>query len=95
MVQKSFSKPYSFHTQEHVIEELRVFTPFVGEDEYIISDDYIVKKIPEQEHRKRPWGPGNNPATAINEFLSETDRFEIDEKIDKCLLFSCHTGGCL
>lgn len=85
----------SFHTHEHVIEELRAYTPFVGEGQYIICGDTIVEKIPEQEHRKRPWGPGNNPATAIKEFLSETDRFEIDEKIDKRLLFSCHPGGYL
>jgi len=85
----------SFHTHEHVIEELRAYTPFVGKGQYIICGDTIVDKIPEQEHRKRPWGPGNNPATAIKEFLSETDRFEIDEKIDKRLLFSCHPGGYL
>jgi len=85
----------SFHTHEHVINELRIFAPLVGNGQYLICGDTIVDKIPTQEHRTRPWGPGNNPATAIKEFLAENDRFVVDEKIDKRLLFSCHPGGYL
>lgn len=85
----------SFHTHEHVLNELRAYAPLVGNGQYLICGDTIVEKMPTQDHRTRPWGPGNNPATAVQEFLSETDRFEIDEKIDKRLLFSCHPGGYL
>jgi cephalosporin hydroxylase len=85
----------SYHTHEHVLRELNAYSPFVGEGQYLICGDTIVEYIPEQLHRDRPWGPGNNPATAVNQFLAENKRFEIDFKIDQRLLFSCHPGGYL
>lgn len=85
----------SYHTHEHVLNELRCYAPFVEKGQYLICGDTIVEYIPPQLHRTRPWGPGNNPATAVKEFLSENDRFAVDEKIDQRLLLSCHPGGYL
>ena len=85
----------SYHTHEHVLNELRSYAPFIEKGQYLICGDTVVERIPPQLHRTRPWGPGNNPATAVKEFLSETDRFAVDEKIDQRLLFSCHPGGYL
>ncbi|MFA6014048.1 MAG: CmcI family methyltransferase [Gallionellaceae bacterium] len=85
----------SYHTHAHVLKELRSFAPLVGKGQYLICGDTVVERIPEQLHRTRPWGPGNNPATAVIEFLSENDRFVVDEKIDQKLLISCHPGGYL
>jgi cephalosporin hydroxylase len=85
----------SNHTHEHVLNELRTYAPIVAKGQYLICGDTIVEYIPPQLHVTRPWGPGNNPATAVKEFLSETDRFVVDEKIDQRLLFSCHPGGYL
>ncbi len=85
----------SYHTHDHVLAELRAFSSLVEKGQYIVCSDTIVEYIPEQSHRVREWGPGNNPATAIKAFLAETDRFEVDEKIDHRLLFSCHPGGYL
>lgn len=85
----------SYHTHEHVLNELRCYAPFVEKGQYLICGDTIVEYIPPQLHRTRPWGPGNNPATAVREFLSENDRFVVDHKIDERLLLSCHPGGYL
>lgn len=85
----------SYHTHEHVLKELRAYSPFVEKGQYLICGDTIVEYIPPQLHRSRPWGPGNNPATAVREFLTESGRFVVDEKIDQRLLFSCHPGGYL
>ncbi len=85
----------SYHTHAHVLNELRSYAPLVGKGQYLICGDTIVEHIPTQVHRSRPWGPGNNPATAVKEFLGECDRFVVDEKIDQRLLFSCHPGGYL
>jgi cephalosporin hydroxylase len=85
----------SYHTHEHVLNELRSYAPFIEKGQYLICGDTVVERIPEQVHRNRPWGPGNNPATAVTEFLSETKRFIVDEKIDQRLLLSCHPGGYL
>jgi cephalosporin hydroxylase len=85
----------SYHTHEHVLNELRAYASFIEKGQYLICGDTVVERIPEQVHRNRPWGPGNNPATAVTEFLSETKRFVVDEKIDQRLLLSCHPGGYL
>ena len=85
----------SYHTHEHVLNELRSYAPFIEKGQYLICGDTVVERIPPQLHRTRPWGPGNNPATAVKEFLSESDRFAVDEKIDQRLLLSCHPGGYL
>ncbi|MCF6176089.1 MAG: cephalosporin hydroxylase family protein [Victivallaceae bacterium] len=83
----------SHHTHEHVIQELNLYSPLVGEGQYIVCGDTIVDFIPEQEHRDRPWGPGNNPMTALQQFLSENDRFEVDKEIENKLLFTCNPSG--
>lgn len=85
----------SDHTHEHVLNELRSYAPLVEKGQYLICGDTVIERIPPQRHRSRPWGPGNNPATAVKEFLSQSDRFVVDEKIDQRLLFSCHPGGYL
>jgi cephalosporin hydroxylase len=43
----------------------------------------------------RPWGKGNNPKTAVWEFLKESDRFEIDKDIQAKLLITVAPDGYL
>lgn len=85
----------SNHTHAHVLSELRIYSQFIERGHYLVCSDTLVEYIPRQEHRGRDWGPGNSPATAVSEFLTETDRFEVDEIIEHRLLFSCHPGGYL
>jgi cephalosporin hydroxylase len=85
----------SNHTHEHVLEELRLYAPFVTKDSYIIVSDTIVEDIPEQSHRPRPWGKGNNPKTAVNAYLKETDRFELDSYYNNKILITFDKGGYL
>ena len=65
----------SNHTHEHVIAELKLWSPLLQKGNYIIVSDTIVEVIPEQKHRPRAWGPGNNPMTGMREFLEGNDRF--------------------
>ena len=85
----------SFHTHDHVLKELKMYSPFVGKGQYMVCGDTIVEDIPTQTHRVRPWGPGNNPKTALHQFLKENDRFKIDHSIDKKLLFTNNPDGYL
>lgn len=85
----------SNHTHAHVLEEFRRYSGFVGPGQYLVCGDTIVEDIPVQTHRPRPWGPGNNPQTALDEFLRESDRFEIDEALEAKLLFSGNPRGYL
>lgn len=85
----------SYHTHDHVLKELRLYSPFVGKGNYLICGDTVVENMPVQKHRPRPWGPGNNPKTALNAFLKENNRFEVDKEIENKLLLTCNPGGYL
>ena len=40
--------------------------------------DTFVEDMPKDLFPDRPWGPGDNPKTAVHEFLKEDGRFVID-----------------
>ena len=68
----------SNHTHEHVLSELRLWSGLLNPGDWIIVSDTIVEHIPKQVHRERPWGPGNNPGSALEEFLEENGDFTDD-----------------
>jgi cephalosporin hydroxylase len=87
----------SNHTHEHVLAELRMYSPFVSVGSYIVVYDTIVEKLPMDylPGHARPWGIGDNPMTALQHFLDENNRFEIDKAIDNKLLISVAPNGYL
>lgn len=87
----------SNHTHEHVLEELKAYAPLVSVGSYVVVFDTIVEHLPEDylPGHKRPWGIGDNPMTAVREFLSGNTDFEIDRSIDNKLLISVAPEGYL
>ena len=85
----------SNHTHEHVLAELRAYAPLVAEGSYCIVLDTIVEDLPSDVFPDRPWGPGNSPRSAIQEFLLDATEFEQDRSIDSKLLITCAPGGFL
>lgn len=85
----------SNHTHEHVLGELRLYAPMVTPGKFLVVADTIVEFIPPSTYRPRPWGPGNNPQTALDEYLRDCDRFEVDEWINSKLLLTNSPGGYL
>jgi len=85
----------SNHTHDHVLAELRLYSQLVTPGSYLIAFDTIVEKMPPEFSANRPWKPGDSPATAVAQFLKETDRFVVDETIDHKLLISVAPGGYL
>jgi cephalosporin hydroxylase len=89
----------SDHTHDHVLGELRTYGPLVSVDQHLVVADTFVEDIPPQSHRPRPWGPGNNPRTALDAWLQETAdnemTFERDEFLNAKLLLSASGGGYL
>jgi cephalosporin hydroxylase len=83
----------SNHTHEHVLEELKLYAPLVTKDSYIIVSDTVVEFIPPQTHRPRPWGPGDNPKTAVDAYLKTTDRFALDSYYNAKVLITFDKGG--
>ena len=85
----------SNHTHEHVLEELKAYAPLVTKGSYCVVFDTIVEELPKEMFPDRPWGPGNNPKTAVCEFLKTHPEFEIDKSIDNKLLISVAPDGFL
>jgi cephalosporin hydroxylase len=85
----------SNHTESHVLEELKLWTPLLKKGDVLIVSDTIVEDIPIQTHRPRPWGPGNNPKTALLKFLETTDRFSYDNDYSLRALNSFNPTGFL
>jgi cephalosporin hydroxylase len=85
----------SNHTHEHVLAELRLYSGLVGRGSYIIVFDSVIDRLPAEDSGDRPWGPGNNPRTAVQAFLAENDRFEIDRDVEGKLLLTCCPDGFL
>lgn len=85
----------SNHTHEHVYDELKLYAPLVTKGQFLIVADTVVEQIPAQTHRPRPWGPGNNPATALDAFLKEDKQFVRDPFVNAKLLISSSPGGYL
>lgn len=84
----------SNHTHEHVLQELNLYAPFVTKGSYCVVFDTIVEDMPVAMY-DRPWDVGNNPKTAVFEFLKSNTDFEIDHQIDNKLLISVAPQGYL
>jgi cephalosporin hydroxylase len=85
----------SNHTHDHVLAELRAYANLVTLGAYLIVADTIVEHIAGGGDRRRPWGPGDNPATALAAFLAERDDFAPDDEINGKLLLTSSPGGYL
>lgn len=85
----------SNHTADHVARELELYSPLVRAGFYLIVMDTAVEYADPASIVDRPWGPGNNPMTAVDAFLAREPRFAIDEEYDAKLLFTVAPRGYL
>jgi cephalosporin hydroxylase len=85
----------SNHTHEHVLAELEAYAPLVSTGSYCVVFDTVIEDLPAEMFTDRPWGPGNNPKTAVLEYLKSNQGFEIDKQIDYKLLISVAPDGYL
>ena len=85
----------SNHTHEHVSKELALYSPLVTRNSYLVVCDTVIEDVPDDLIRDRPWGKGNNPKTAVWEFLKTTDRFVIDQEYNDKLLITVAPDGYL
>jgi cephalosporin hydroxylase len=85
----------SNHTNEHVLAELQAYAPLTSVDSYCVVFDTFVEDIPADIFPDRPWGPGNNPKTAVQEYLKTHPEFEIEKSIQHKLLITVAPDGYL
>jgi len=85
----------SNHTHAHVLAELNAYADLVSVGSYCIVFDTVVEDLPAGSFPDRPWDIGNNPKTAVREWLKSHPEFEIDKDIDNKLLISVAPDGYL
>ena len=85
----------SNHTHDHVFAELNAYSPLVQCGGYLVVFDTVVADMPKAFFPDRPWGPSDNPKTAVHQFLGTNDRFVIDKEIETKLLLTVAPDGYL
>ena len=85
----------SNHTHEHVLAELNAYAPLVTVGSYCVVFDTMIEDMPSNMFPNRPWGHGNNPKTAVTEYLQSHPEFDIDKSIQHKLLISVVPDGYL
>jgi cephalosporin hydroxylase len=85
----------SNHTHAHVLAELQTYAPLTSVGSYCVVFDTIVEDMPADMFPDRPWGPGDNPKTAVWEYLKTHPEFEIDKSIQHKLLITVAPDGWL
>lgn len=85
----------SNHTHDHVLAELQAYAPLTSKGSYCVVFDTVVEDMPKEMFPDRPWGPGDNPKTAVWEYLKTHPEFEIDKSIQDKLLITVAPDGYL
>jgi cephalosporin hydroxylase len=85
----------SNHTHAHVLEELKLYAPLVTPGSYCIVFDTAIEDMPEGRFPNRPWDKGNNPKTAVWEYLKSHPEFAIDRSIHEKLMITEAPDGYL
>ena len=85
----------SNHTHDHVLAELELYAPMTSVGSYCVVFDTIVEDLPADMYPDRPWGPGNNPKTAVHKYLTTHTEFEIDKRIQNKIQITVAPDGFL
>jgi cephalosporin hydroxylase len=85
----------SNHTHEHVYKELEAYAKLVSVGSYCVVFDTVIEDVPKAMFLDRPWSIGNNPKTAVQEYLKSHPEFKIDKQIQNKLLITVAPDGYL
>ncbi len=85
----------SNHTHDHVLAELEAYASLTTVGSYCVVFDTVIEDLSAECNADRPWGPGNSPKTAVEQFLLHNDNFVPDTGIDQRLLISVAPSGYL
>lgn len=85
----------SNHTHEHVLAELNAYAALTSVGSYCVVFDTIIEDFPAEMYPDRPWGPGDNPKTAVWKYLETHPEFENDKSIPDKLVLTVAPDGYL
>ena len=85
----------SNHTHEHALAELKAYAPLTSVGSYCVVFDTVIEDMPKEMFPDRPWSQGDNPKTAVWEYLKTHNEFEVDKNIQNKLLITVAPDGFL
>lgn len=85
----------SMHTHDHVLAELDAYAPLVSPGSYCVVFDTFVDDMPPKFFADRPWDVGNNPKTAVRQWLPHNPDFTVDPLIESRLMVTVAPMGFL
>ena len=85
----------SMHTHDHVLAELAAYAPLVSKGFYCVVFDTFIEDMPPKFIANRPWDVGDNPKTAVHQWVAENPDFEIDKMLDQRLQVTAAPDGFL
>ena len=85
----------SNHTHQHVLAELNAYASLSSVNSYCVVFDTLIEDMQENAYPDRPWSKGNNPKTAVWEWLKTHPEFEIDQCMHQKLLITVAPDGYL
>jgi cephalosporin hydroxylase len=85
----------SNHTHDHALAELEAYAGLVTPGSYCVVFDTVIEDMPASMFPDRPWGPGNNPKTAVRAWLPRHPEFEVDRAMEHKLLVTVAPEGFL
>lgn len=85
----------SMHTHDHALAELEAYASLTAIGSYCVVFDTAIEDMPADMFPDRPWAPGNNPKTAVHEWLKTNPGFVIDRSIQDKLLLTVAPDGYL
>jgi len=85
----------SMHTHDHVLAELAAYSPLVRAGSWLVVLDTVIEDMPRGWFPDRPWDVGNNPKTAVHEFVKRNSRFTIEPSITDKLQITVAPDGWL
>ena len=85
----------SMHTHDHVLAELNAYAPLVSPGSYCVVFDTFVDDMPPHFFSDRPWDVGNNPKTAVRQWLTNHSEFEVDLDMERRLQITVAPHGFL
>jgi cephalosporin hydroxylase len=85
----------SNHTHDHVLGELEAYANLTTVGSYCVVFDTLIEDMPADSTSDRPWARGNNPKTAVWDFLRRHPEFEIDKSMQHKLLITVAPDGYL
>lgn len=85
----------SNHTESHVLAELEAYAPLVSKGSYCLVFDTVIDEMPKSMYPDRPWGPQDNPKTAVRKFVASHREFKIDRSWQNKLMLTVASDGYL